>query len=164
METPDNVAIYSILDYVKEGMVCCEIGVRSGQSSEAIMEKGAFVYMVDPWEDYDEYPERNYRHEEDYQTTLKKAAPFTGQYRVIRKKSDDALDDVPNSLDFIYIDGNHDEKYVSNDIRNYWPKLKSGGYMAGDDWTMGGVAEALRKSFDPQYVNKIGRNWIVQKP
>jgi len=35
-------------------------------------------------------------------------------------------------LDFCYIDGNH--ALVDQDIKLWWPKMKSGGLFAGHDW------------------------------
>ena len=50
-----------------------------------------------------------------------------------------------NSLDFIYVDASHKEEDVSNDILLWFPKLKSGGIMAGDDWQKPGVRNAVVK-------------------
>ena len=38
-----------------------------------------------------------------------------------------------NSLDFVYIDGNHMYEYVMDDLKAWYPKIKSGGILAGDD-------------------------------
>ena len=37
-------------------------------------------------------------------------------------------------FDWIYIDGNHTYEYVKQDLEGYRPKVKPGGYMAGDDY------------------------------
>jgi hypothetical protein len=50
-----------------------------------------------------------------------------------------------NSLDFIYVDASHKEDDVLNDILLWFPKLKSGGIMAGDDWQKVGVRNAVVK-------------------
>lgn len=45
-----------------------------------------------------------------------------------------AMPSIPDgSLDFVYIDGNHSEEYVRQDIRLWWPKVKIGGMLAGHD-------------------------------
>ena len=36
-------------------------------------------------------------------------------------------------LDFVYLDGNHEEPFVTEDINLWWPKIKSGGLLAGHD-------------------------------
>lgn len=50
-----------------------------------------------------------------------------------------------NSLDFIYVDASHREEDVYNDISLWFPKLKPGGIMAGDDWQKIGVRNAVVK-------------------
>lgn len=35
-----------------------------------------------------------------------------------------------NSLDFVYLDNTHDYKSVSEDLKNWWQKLREGGIMA----------------------------------
>jgi predicted O-methyltransferase YrrM len=41
-----------------------------------------------------------------------------------------------NSIDLIFIDGNHTYKYVLEDLEKYYPKLKNTGVMCGDDFFM----------------------------
>ncbi len=57
---------------------------------------------------------------------------------LIRKRSDDAIDDLEDllsgrELDFVNIDGDHTEKGSTNDFLNYFPLLRSGGLMWLDD-------------------------------
>jgi len=55
--------------------------------------------------------------------------------QIIKKRSADALDDIENnSLDFCFIDGDHDGQAVYDDIMGYLGKVKPGGIVAGDDW------------------------------
>jgi hypothetical protein len=47
--------------------------------------------------------------------------------------------DVLSSLklqqfDLIFIDGNHEYKYVLSDLKNYFPLVKYGGILCGDDF------------------------------
>jgi hypothetical protein len=39
-----------------------------------------------------------------------------------------------NSIDYIYIDGDHSEQAVLADIEAWYPKVKDGGVLAGHDW------------------------------
>lgn len=59
-----------------------------------------------------------------------------------------------NSLDFVFIDGNHSYPAVRADIRNWWRKLKPGGWMAGDDLIHGGVRYAVEEFFGPECSTK----------
>ena len=38
-----------------------------------------------------------------------------------------------NSIDVIYIDGNHEYTHVLEELTHYWKKLKVGGILIGDD-------------------------------
>lgn len=180
MDQPNNISAWSLESLVKDWMKVCEVGVRSGQSSEMFLEKGAFVYMVDPWAEYPGYQDTSDSltpsmtvYEADYQKTLERIKRFEGRYQIIRETSDNALVDVPDDLDFIYIDGNHETPHVYKDVLNYWRKLKKGGYMAGDDWSMPSVMSGILKAFSEivaeQNINEFnliywGRNWVIKKP
>jgi hypothetical protein len=51
----------------------------------------------------------------------------------VRKFSEEAVNFVPDEIDFLYIDGNHRYKYVSKELELYYPKVKKGGVIIGDD-------------------------------
>lgn len=37
------------------------------------------------------------------------------------------------SVDLVLVDGNHDYEYVADDLALWWPKVRTGGLLAGDD-------------------------------
>ena len=39
-----------------------------------------------------------------------------------------------NSLDFVFIDANHSYKFIKDDIKHWYPKVKKGGILAGHDY------------------------------
>ena len=51
------------------------------------------------------------------------------------------------SLDFVYIDGNHDYEFVLEDIELWTPKVKQGGIIGGHDYggNFPGVEKAVKK-------------------
>jgi hypothetical protein len=70
----------------------------------------------------------------------------------IEKYSNDAVSEIDEELDFVYIDGNHQETYVLDDITNYLPNVKRGrGVIGGHDFYNGfqrdhdGVVNAVVK-------------------
>jgi hypothetical protein len=47
----------------------------------------------------------------------------------------DALNEFEdNSLDFVYIDGNHRIKWIIADIYEWYKKIKPGGFIGGHDY------------------------------
>lgn len=56
------------------------------------------------------------------------------QVEIIRDKSIlGVLELEKNSLDWIYINGNHEYPFVLEDLRLSFEKVKKGGYITGDD-------------------------------
>jgi hypothetical protein len=55
-----------------------------------------------------------------------------------------------NSLKFIWIDGDHGADVVYNDLVNFWPKLKNGGTIGGDDIVYEEVLSDVEK-FSKEY-------------
>jgi hypothetical protein len=53
---------------------------------------------------------------------------------VDHEKSVDALRHIPDGLDFVYIDGNHEEAFVREDIVCYYKKIKPGGVIGRQDF------------------------------
>lgn len=51
-----------------------------------------------------------------------------------------------DSVDFVWIDADHSYKGVKDDIAAWWPKIKRGGAMGGDDFPMAGVKVAVEES------------------
>jgi hypothetical protein len=58
---------------------------------------------------------------------------FGDRFNIIRKFSNDAINDVPDNVDFVYIDGNHKYSYVYEDLCVWYKKLGPNGIIIGDD-------------------------------
>ena len=76
---------------------------------------------------------------------------------------------VDDSLDFVFIDGDHSYAAVLADCTNYYDKVRSGGIIAGDDYNMDDVGRALYDFFGEKklIINVyVGQNrfWWVEKP
>ena len=111
-----------------------EIGVARGINSENILKELNIekLYLIDVWDNYigGEYKGPM---ETNYNLTLKK---FRNDKRVkiIKDFSSNVVKNIKDdSLDFVYIDGNHIYKYVYQDIEGWFPKIKKGGVIAGHD-------------------------------
>lgn len=83
-----------------------------------------------------------------FEVFLDNVRPVRDAINVIRKDSLSAALDYPDeSLDFVMIDGAHDYQSVAMDIAAWWPKIRPGGTLAGDDWVQEGVNRAVTEAF-----------------
>lgn len=117
--------------------VGAEIGVFSGHYSEILLDNipDLELYCVDYWGGYKGYREKGFDGymRSAYDQALRKLA-----YRkahIVHKMSTDALFDFKDeSLDFVYIDANHEYKFVKEDIEGWTKKVRKGGIVAGHDY------------------------------
>jgi hypothetical protein len=114
-----------------------EVGVETGKFSEVLCKSipGVKLYSVDAWKAYRGYRDHVNQKKLDgfYETTKKRLAPYDCE--LIRKFSMDAVKDFKdNSLDFVYIDGNHNFQNCTNDIAEWSKKVRYGGIIAGHDY------------------------------
>jgi len=116
--------------------VGAEIGVDRGIFSEIIGKSGLKLYCIDPWTDYYNYQRSTIDQvglDKMHDAVKKRLAPY--DCTLIRKTSMEALEDFKDeSLDFVYIDGNHNFRYVSEDIWEWYRKVKKGGVISGHDY------------------------------
>ena len=69
-----------------------------------------------------------------------------------------------NSLDFVFIDGDHSFSAVTDDIEHWLPKLKANGLIAGHDYTqeyINSVVPAVDTFFRKEKVNVSKSSWYV---
>lgn len=116
-----------------------EVGVCNGYYSKTLCEKNplAFIMGVDNWsENASSHRNRNISGEA-YAKALRVLDEFIkkGQYRIIKKSSMDALEDIADeSLDFVYIDAGHTYSEVKEDVEGWTKKVRKGGIVSGHDY------------------------------
>ena len=131
-----------------------EIGVKRGYASKHILEHTStqHLYMIDPWiwnfneqnlysgtkpkkknkapdKELDNNPDQDYGY-----VVSQFSERFPQKYTIIRKNSEDAIGEIPDYLDFVFIDGDHSYEYVTKDLLSWVPKIRSGGLVIGHDW------------------------------
>ena len=168
--------------------VCAEIGVLAGDFSERILTvvQPARLHLVDPWRyESDERYERSVyggakggsQADMDalYAAVCRRfAGPVTaGMVAIHRAASTDAAAGIPDgSLDWVYIDGNHQYEFVKADLETWAPKVRRGGFITGDDygitgWWEGGVTRAVDEFIAAgrcSAVETFGSQFILRKP
>ena len=130
--------------------VGAEIGVCKGEFSEKIARVGLKLYAIDPWKVYKEYiePGGQARFDFLYEHTQRTLKPYPN-CTIVRKTSMEAVGDFADeSLDFVYIDGNHDFRYIAEDLAEWSKKVRKGGIVSGHDYQIvGSVLNAYLESY-----------------
>jgi predicted O-methyltransferase YrrM len=99
------------------------------------------LHCIDPWEDYEGYPEYKTKQESIYETFVKNVERSGAEHKinVHRGYSNSEIPKFADDyFDLIYIDGNHEPEYVLEDAVLSFRKLKKNGIMIFDDYGWGG--------------------------
>jgi hypothetical protein len=118
-------------------VIGAEIGVEQGVYSEILCQAnpGVKLYGIDAWQAYRGYRDHTRQEKLDrfYDITKERVAPY--DVTLIRKFSMDAVKEFKDeSLDFVYIDGNHDFINVTQDVYYWSKKVRPSGIVAGHDY------------------------------
>lgn len=124
-----------------------EIGVRRAKNSKSILKELNInkLFLVDIWKNY-----KGIRKGSDMELYYKEVREeFEGNNKItiIKNNSLDASKMIEDaSLDFVYIDANHEYEYVKKDIDAWFEKVKGNGIVAGHDvFNSGGVLKAVKE-------------------
>jgi hypothetical protein len=146
-----------------------EIGVADGRFSLKLCQliPHLTLYCVDPWAPYkgNSRGGGSSQHERNYALAQERLLPYGAT--LLRMTSMDAVIQFEDaSLDFVYIDGNHDYAFVLDDITEWAPKVRPGGIVAGHDYYQfnnSGVIEAVneyaqRHKIDVQIIGEVRKH------
>jgi methyltransferase family protein len=145
--------------------VCAEIGVFSGDFSARILTATCprRLHLIDPWKfepdptyeravyggvNIEGQPAMDALHETVRQRFAREI--HSGNVIVHRSAAAEAAAEFADEyFDWVYVDGNHQYEFVLLDLESYYPKVKAGGFLVGDDygvegWWHGGVTRAVR--------------------
>lgn len=154
-----------VLTSMPKRSVCAEIGVWKGNFSARILEvvQPVALHLIDPWEFI---PDERYKHalyggraargQQDidrvFENVQQRFAREIGDgvVHLHRSPSAQAAREFANEyFDWIYIDGNHYYEFVKQDMHSFCPRVKSGGFIAGDDYgTRGYWKGGVKKAVD----------------
>jgi hypothetical protein len=120
-----------------------EIGVYQGDFAAAILESCREVrryYMIDPWRHLDDWNKPANEDDNVFENIFRMAkqkTDFASDRRIIlRGKTTEVIDEIQDGeLDFAYIDGDHTLKGIAIDMIRVYPKVRTGGFVGGDDFS-----------------------------
>lgn len=124
-----------------------EIGVCEGWFSCYLLEnwRGTKLISVDPWKHFAAgYVDGCNVGQAEMDAICARAtarlAVFGRRSEIWRLLGDEAAAKIPaGSLDFVYIDAQHHYEAVKADLATWYPKLKTGGLLAGHDYMDGSL-------------------------
>jgi predicted O-methyltransferase YrrM len=155
--------LYSqMVERFPSGSRFAEVGVYQGTSFAYLMVevinsgKDIEVWGIDGWPfDWNNILQR----------FLDNMKPVEGKFKYIQGNSWESAERFQDkSLDFVFIDADHDYDSVRKDIAAYLPKVKPGGVISGHDYN--NVWEGLRRAVDERFGDRVIANpkestWMV---
>jgi hypothetical protein len=120
-----------------------EVGVYRGDFASFVLRNCEFLkryYMIDPWrhlQDWNKPTNQTDAVLEEFFQEAKSKTDFAETKRVIlRGTTAEVIDQIKDGeLDFAYIDGDHTLKGITIDLVRVFPKVRTGGFVGGDDFT-----------------------------
>lgn len=137
-----------LLRALPHGTVGAEVGVWKGSFSRQLMEqvKPTELHLVDIWSFRSDFESCIYggviaKGQEDMENIYRNVVAAFAEHpevKIHRALSTEAAARIPDEhLDWVYIDGDHYYDGIKADLEAYYPKVKRGGIICGDDlkWT-----------------------------
>ncbi len=162
---------------LKGELVGVEIGTHIGLNAEQMLKKMNLkkLYIIDPYTDKDwkdgTCMEIVYGNISKILEEMQKRLEVyfeQGKCLHLKTSSSNAASEIPNELDFVYVDGNHDYEHTLQDLRVYYSKLKQGGVLGGHDFNSPQFTEVTNavidfaKEKDLQLYSHIQDFWFIK--
>lgn len=142
-----------IIDIIKnyKNINWLEIGVFKGQNPKFVLNSFDIdkIHLIDPYIPLDYLPqyfgtkEMVNTSKEESESLLIKHKDKCVWYQDFSENVVHKFDE--ESIDIIYIDGNHSYDAILRDLENYYDKIKKGGLIIGDDYNEPGVKKAIEE-------------------
>jgi hypothetical protein len=153
--------------------IAVEVGVDQGAFAEKMLSvwNGRVYLLVDPWK---HFIDSDMSQEQFDSIANQVCERFKHNDRTFIHRTTSIISaqgKESNSLDFVYIDANHDYEHCKQDIAAWYPLVKIGGYLAGHDYDNDkGVVKAVNEFCIDRNINlqiihepTIGSSWYFKK-
>jgi hypothetical protein len=153
------------LDKIQENNVCAEIGVWRGDYSSAILErKPKELHLIDPWihQDFEWVKWAKGQKVIDAYNHVKEK--FSNEQRIfIHKKNSTDMFFGKEYFDWVYIDADHSYASVLQDLKHWYPQVKKGGFLCGDDYGWSHELTDGPKPAVDEFVRELGLEFEIQE-
>lgn len=151
LEYTSTLGITPYISRLGENIVGAEIGTARGEGAYYILEKCSNVkklYTIDPYKEYTDWVGVIRQDILDRQEEIakKNLSQWESRIEMIKEKSKKASYKFQKeSLDFVFIDGDHSEDSVLEDMLKYYDKVKPSGIFSGNCYNLESVRKAILK-------------------
>lgn len=165
--------LYNLIVYTKPDIVV-EIGVFAGKSliPQALAlkdNKHGTIIGIDAWDKNESiknvHDKNNIKwwseinHEDIYNKCVKYINDnnLQSHVKLIKSTSKDCISEIPDNIDILHIDGNHEEMNSCMDVELYVPKIRKGGYLWFDDAKWSQTQKAVKLIEDKYKLTLINK-------
>jgi hypothetical protein len=171
--SPSGEGLIEPINSLKGKLVGVEVGVCLAHTTEAYA-KGIKnlkkLYAVDNYPTFVDWDGSDWN--KDRQDLMKKAAQekmlaYKDKVEIHHVSSEEFVKTIEDeSLDFVFIDGDHSFEAALKDFQNYYPKVKKGGIFGGHDIQLDSVRNALTyflKERSNEVIGVSNSAWYLRK-
>jgi len=154
-------------------IVGAEVGVFTGKHALQLLNRLSNLvklYLIDPYKEYNGYSPPRIK---EIMQGPKNAQRLFDEVNVDQSRYEWVIahfcaDVVPEPLDFVYIDGNHQYNAVTFDINEARKVVRVGGIIGGHDYReINGVGKAVREAFGDDFYHggkeRLSDWWTIHK-
>lgn len=149
------LSAYAMVPYIKRmpvdrEIVGVEVGVLKGESSYVLLEECPNItklYGIDFYKAHTDYETvRTQESMDQYKTIAEKnLETFKDRFELKVMESHKAAKTFrKESLDFVLLDGDHTSDGIKRDLKEWYPKIKTGGYIFIHDTHIPHVHDAIK--------------------
>lgn len=149
MTRNEKQVLFHFARRLPRGSMAAEIGSYHGASScclaSGIRSSEGRVWCIDTWMNDAVSDGRS----DVFPVWQQSTSRFNEVLSVVRGYSHEVVEQVPNELAMLFVDGDHSYEGVKRDLLLYLPKLREGGILVMHDWGHEAVRRAAEQFVHP---------------
>lgn len=157
----------AVLAMPRRKLVVAEVGVYEGANALTLITLPIErLYLIDMWGKGEQphYGHTMNQWEGMYRRVEHKFGNLP-HVNIMRMKSMDAVKRFDDKFfDLVYIDATHTYEAVLEDLNAWWPKIKSSGYIVGDDWRWEGIKKGVTEFSQKNnlHMDAFENEWLIK--